>query len=107
MLRGDERAIVSNMTTLAPQASTAAPERPRWYAQVLVREMWAALAISAMWLAVLFDAVFGPNFVSSDSSGNTTTIPSAIVVALFAYLGTRVVARYGFGRPGSSGQPPR
>ena len=28
-----------------------------------------------------------------------TRIPSAIIVALFAYLGTRVVAKYGFGRP--------
>jgi hypothetical protein len=61
-------------------------------------EMWASLAIVSMWLAVLFDAVWGPDFVSSTSGGNTTTIPSAIVVAVFAYLGTRVVARYGFGR---------
>jgi hypothetical protein len=60
-------------------------------------EMWASLAIIAMWLAVLFDAVWGPDFVSSSSGGSTTTIPSAIVVAVFAYLGTRVVARYGFG----------
>jgi hypothetical protein len=51
-----------------------------------------------MWLAVLFDAVWGPDFVSSTTGGSTTTIPSSIVVAVFAYLGTRVVARYGFGR---------
>ena len=58
--------------------------------------MWASLAIVAMWLAVLFDAVWGPDFVSSTSGGSTTTIPSSIVVAVFAYLGTRVVARCGF-----------
>jgi hypothetical protein len=52
-----------------------------------------------MWAAVLFDAVWGPDFVSTSGSGaSTTTIPSAIFVALFAYLGTRVVARYGFGQ---------
>ena len=90
---------VCDMSTATPVAPRAASERPRWYAQVLVREMWASLAIVSMWLAVLFDALFGPNFVSSSSAGtNTTTIPSAIVVALFAYLGTRVVARYGFER---------
>jgi hypothetical protein len=59
--------------------------------------MWAALAIVVMWLAVLFDAIFGPNFVSTSNDGNATTIPSAILLALFAYLGTRVVAKYGFG----------
>jgi hypothetical protein len=62
--------------------------------------MWASLAIVSMWLAVLFDALFGPDVVSSDTGGMTTTsIPSAVVVALFAYLGTRVVARYGFDHP--------
>ena len=32
-----------------------------WPAQLLVREMWAALAIAFIWLAVLFAAVFGPD----------------------------------------------
>jgi hypothetical protein len=54
-----------------------------------------------MWLAVLFDALFGPDLVVSNASG-TTTIPSAIIVALFAYLATRVVARYGFRRAGET-----
>jgi hypothetical protein len=83
------------MTTLSPEAPATAPERSRWYSRIVVREMWASLAISVMWLAVLFDALFGPDFVSSNGS-SSTTIPSAIAVALFAYLGTRVVARYGF-----------
>jgi len=59
--------------------------------------MWASLAISVMWLVVLFDALFGPDLVSS-SLTSATRVPSAIIVALFAYLATRVVARYGFGR---------
>jgi hypothetical protein len=53
----------------------------------------ASVASNEVWLAVLFDAVFGPDIVSS-----STRVPSAIVVALFAYLATRVVARYGFGQ---------
>jgi hypothetical protein len=85
------------MTTVSPE-TPAASEKPRWYARVLVREMWASLAIAVMWLAVLFDALFGPDLVSIDGGGTTSTtrIPSAVIVALFAYLGTRVVARYGF-----------
>jgi hypothetical protein len=76
---------------------TALPEKGGWSVRLLVPEMWAALAITVMWLAVLFDAIFGPNFVSTSNDGNATTIPSAILLALFAYLGTRVVAKYGFG----------
>jgi hypothetical protein len=75
----------------------AVPERRGWSVRLLVPEMWAALSIAVMWLAVLFAAIFGPDFVSTSSGGNATTIPSAIVVAVFAYLGTRVVAKYGFG----------
>jgi hypothetical protein len=60
--------------------------------------MWASLAISVMWLAVLFDALFGPDIVSNNAT-STTRVPSAVVVALFAYLATRVTARYGFGLP--------
>src|SRR5687768_2615576 len=52
----------------------------RLSSQVLVHEMWASLAIAVMWLAVLFDALFGPDLVVSNASG-TTTIPSAIIVA--------------------------
>lgn len=84
------------MSTTSHGASKVLPERRPWSLR-LVPEMWAALTIAVMWLAVLFDAVFGPDFVST-SSGSSTTIPSSIVVAVFAYLGTRVVARYGFGR---------
>ena len=75
-------------------------ESQPWYLRLRVPEMWASLAIVVMWLAVLFDAVFGPDIVTSDSSGSAARIPSAIVVALFAYLATRVVARYGFTRRG-------
>jgi NAD/NADP transhydrogenase beta subunit len=64
--------------------------------QLLVTEMWASLAIVAMWLAVLLDAVFGPDIVSTNGGANSTTVPSAVAVALFASLATWAVARYGF-----------
>jgi hypothetical protein len=75
----------------------AATEARSWAERVLVREMWASLAIVAIWLSVLFDAIYGPDFVTSNAAGTTTTtIPSVVFVAVFAYLATRVVARYGF-----------
>jgi hypothetical protein len=83
------------MTSVSHGASGVRPETRRSFSQVLVRDMWASLAIAVMWLAVLFDALFGPDLVVSNASG-MTTIPSAIIVAFFAYLATRVVARYGF-----------
>ena len=76
---------------------SALPENRGWSARVVVSEMWAALSIAVMWLAVLFAAIFGPDFVTTTNTGTTTTIPSAIVLAVFAYLGTRVVAKFGFG----------
>jgi hypothetical protein len=61
-----------------------------------VREIWASLAIIAMWIAVACSAAWGPDFVSTTGSGtNTTTIPSGIAVALFASIGTWAVAKYG------------
>jgi hypothetical protein len=86
------------MTTVAHESSGTRSESRR-FSQVVVPEMWASLAIAVMWLAVLLDAVFGPDLVVSNASG-VTTVPSAIIVAFFAYLATRVVARYGFRRRG-------
>ena len=92
------------MSTIAQEAGSGATERRHWSAQVLVRELWASLAISLMWLAVLFSAVFGPDIVSSGNDGNSTTIPSAVAVALFAAIGTRAVAKYGFARRDGDGE---
>ena len=67
--------------------------------QLLVTEMWASLAIIVIWLSVLADAIFGPDIVSNSGVGDVgerTTVPSAVVVSLFAFLATWVVARYGF-----------
>lgn len=75
-------------------------ERPSrtWSLRLLVPEMWASLTIIVMWLAVLFDAVFGPDIVNHTAGGDSSTVPSAVVVALFAFLATWVVAWFGFRR---------
>ena len=82
------------MTTIShEQLQMPLDDRHSWFE---ARDMWASLAIAAMWLAVLFDAVYGPDIVSV-SATSSTRVPSAVVVALFAWLATRAVARYGFG----------
>jgi hypothetical protein len=86
------------MSAVSHEPSTVGRTAQGWSWQL--REMWASLAICSMWIAVTLDAISGPDFVSTSSGGNTTRIPSAIVLAVFAYLGTRVVARYGFGHHG-------
>jgi hypothetical protein len=83
------------MATVAPQAPAATAQsrgRRTWFAGP---EMWTSLAISVIWLVVLADALFGPDIVSS-SPGSFARIPSAVVVAFFAWLATWVVARHGF-----------
>jgi len=85
------------MTSISPETSAARPERRRRLTGLLPREAWASLAITTMWLAVLLDALWGPDMVFANTAMNTTTIPSAVVLVFFAYLGTRVVAKYGLG----------
>ena len=84
------------MTTLPHEPVRVVHEGPRWVLQLLAPEMWASLTIIVIWLAVLFDAIYGPNIETTTSSGDTSTVPSAVVVALFAFLATWVVARHGF-----------
>jgi len=84
------------MASISHESVDAPSEEQRRYLRLRVPDMWASLAIAVMWLAVLFDAIYGPDIVSNNVT-SFTRIPSAIVVAFFAYLGTRVVARYGFG----------
>ena len=85
------------MTSLQHVPTGAAEEKRRWSLQLLVPEMWACVAIVVMWLSVLFAAVFGPDIVTTTVGGSNSTVPSAVAVAPFAFLGTWVVARYGFG----------
>ena len=59
-------------------------------------ETWASLVIVSIWLAVAVSAAFGPDLQSFDVPGSITTIPSGIVVALFAMFATMSVAKHGF-----------
>ncbi len=71
----------------------AGRRRFSWFA---VTELWASAAIIVIWLSVLFDAVFGPNITSTTAGGTSSSVPSAVAVALFAALATWPVAKYGY-----------
>lgn len=71
--------------------------RTGWAARILVPAMWGTLAIGVMWLAVIFVAASDAQFTSTDASGGSTTIPTAIFVAFFAFLGSVSVAKRVYG----------
>jgi hypothetical protein len=63
-----------------------------------VPAFWGAVSIVAMWLAVLFDGIYGGDMIFASPANGTTTIPSAVAVALFAVIGTAAVAKRAFAR---------
>ena len=84
------------MASVSHGPATLAPDRPRWIDALKITELWAGLAIFAMWLAVACASVWGSDIVSnSGPGGSSTTVPSGVAVALFAVLGTVAVARHG------------
>ena len=86
------------MTTTMHEPSTAEPVREGLTARLLVPAFWGAVSIVAMWLAVLFDGIYGGDMIFSNAGSGPTTIPSAVAVALFAVIGTCAVAKRAFGR---------
>jgi hypothetical protein len=75
------------------QQSDVLPDGTPWYRR-LGTEVWASIAIGAIWLAVALTAMFGPDLVFTSSGGSDTgRIPSGVIVALFAWLATRAIAR--------------
>ena len=83
------------MSTLTHDGAET-PTRPAaWWT---VRDVWASLAITAMWIAVIVTAIAGPNIVTHDVSGTDNSVPAAVAVALFATIGSWGVARYAFRR---------
>jgi hypothetical protein len=72
--------------------------------RLLVPGFWATICIAAMWLAVLFVGVFGGQMTFVNSPASVTTIPAAVMVALFAAIGTSAVAKRAFTRKGPGEQ---
>ena len=86
------------MTTTLHEPFTAGPAREGIAARLLVPAFWGALSIVAMWLAVLFDGIYGGDMIFANPANGTTIIPSAVAVALFAVVGTAAVAKRAFAR---------
>ena len=86
------------MTTTMHEPSTAGAAREGIAARLLVPAFWGAVSIIAMWLAVLFDGIFGGDMIFANAGSGPTIIPSAVAVALFAFIGTVAVARRAFAR---------
>ena len=83
------------MTTISNDPPQVAHDGRSW-PRLLVAEMWTSLAISVIWVTVLLDALFGPDIITTGAGGDSSVVPSAIVVAVVAFFATWVVARHGF-----------
>ena len=86
------------MTTMLdrPEVGRAAGRQSLWR----MPELWGAISIASMWLAVLFVSIYGGDFTSWNAGSQSTTIPSAVFVAFFAFLATVSVAKRAFARGG-------
>jgi len=73
-------------------------EGRKWIDHLRICEMWASIAITAMWVAVVFSAIWGPDARFTSNDGSSSTIPTAVFVTVFAFLGSWVVAKYGLRR---------
>ena len=89
------------MATASEHGPIATPEKRGQRLRLLAADTWPSLAIAVIWLVLLFEALFGPDIVVSNSSG-FTRLPSPAVVAFFAYLATRAIAKHGFGPPANA-----
>ena len=86
------------MTVMTHESFADTPIRQGIAPRRLVPGFWAAVSIVTMWLAVLFDGIFGGTMTFTDSSGQITVTPSAAAIALFAAIATWGVAKRGFAR---------
>jgi hypothetical protein len=86
------------MSATMHERSAAGLTREGIAARLLVPAFWGAVSIVAMWLAVLFDGIFGGDMIFANAGSGPTIIPSAVAVALFAFIGTVAVAKRAFAR---------
>ena len=65
-------------------------------------QIWTGVSIVAMWVAVIFCGIFGPNLTNSTNNasvnGSATSIPSVIPVAICALLATIAITHATFRR---------
>ena len=86
------------MTATMEEKPATRSSSESWVSRVLVPEMWGAVAIVAMWTAVLFVGVYGGDMTFHGADTSWSTLPSGVAVALFAAIGTVSVAKRVFGR---------
>ena len=86
------------MTTMTHEPSAGTPIRESVASRLLVPGFWATVSIVTMWLAVLFDGIFGGDMTFTNTSSQVTVMPSVVAVALFAAIATAAVAKRVFGR---------
>jgi hypothetical protein len=86
------------MTVMTHEPSTGTPTRQGIASRLLVPGFWATVSIVMIWLAVLFDGIFGGDMTFTNSSPQVTVIPSVVAVALFATIATASIAKRVFGR---------
>lgn len=86
------------MTSTTQNQSSTGSSRGDWASRLLVREMWATVAIVAMWVAVLFVGVYGGDATFHSVDSSWSSVPAGVLVALFAAIGTGSVAKRVFGR---------
>ena len=87
------------MTVMTHEPSAGTPIRQGIASRLLVPGFWATVSIVTIWLAVLFDGIFGGDMVfSNNTGGGPTIIPSAVLLGLFAVIGTASIAKRVFGR---------
>jgi long-subunit acyl-CoA synthetase (AMP-forming) len=91
--------ITSSGKNISPENLESALRETQWLS-------WGGLAIVAMWLAVLFVGIFGPDFEAGTPGGTGTTTPGVLAVVPFAFVATIIVARHAFRTAGDEWREP-
>jgi hypothetical protein len=87
------------MTSMSGEPAAMHAGRGGWLELLKAREVAASLAITSMWIAVGLASIWGSTLETRSVDGSSASIPSGVIVALFAFLGSWIVARYAFRQP--------